>query len=123
MGLLRLIGNIIWILTGGLLLALMWLIFGVILCITVIGIPFGRQCFKMSALVLAPFGKKVNTKFGRHQIANFLWAVLIGWYMALIDIIASIVLMISIIGIPFGLQTLKFAKLSFIPFGAEVVQI
>jgi len=120
MGLVRLIGNLVWIFTGGLLLALVWLLAGVVLCITVIGIPFGIQCFKISNLAVSPFGKRINTRFGRYPIANVLWMIFFGWHMALLYIAVGIVTMASVIGIPFGLQAFKFAKLAFIPFGAEV---
>lgn len=105
---------------GGLFSAIGWFLLGLILCITIIGIPFGKQCFKVSKLMLAPFGKKVDTNFSSHPIINVIWAILFGWEMALSNILCGVVYCITIIGIPFGKQWFKFAKLSFIPFGAVV---
>ena len=116
----RTIGNIIWILLGGLWLALGWLIFGLLLCITIIGIPLGTQCFKAAKLTLAPFGKVVNLNFGKHPIANLIWVILCGWEMAIGYLVAGLVCCITIVGIPFGLQAFKMMKLAFFPFGATV---
>lgn len=116
----RTIGNIIWIILGGLFTALAWLILGIILCITIIGIPFGKQCFKFAKLTLAPFGKTVKTKFGSHPIMNIIWLILFGWEMALGYLASGIICCVTIIGIPFGLQAFKLVPLSLIPFGAEV---
>ena len=114
----RTIGNIIWILLGGIWLALGWLIFGLLLCITIIGIPLGTQCFKAAKLTLAPFGKVVNLNFGKHPIANLIWVILCGWEMAIGYLVAGLVCCITIVGIPFGLQSFKMMKLAFFPFGA-----
>ena len=116
----KLIGNIIWLLTGGLASALSFLVLGLVWCVTIIGIPFGIQCMKMAGLVLTPFGKTVNLNFGSHPIANIIWFILGGFAMWLAYIFAGIVLCITVIGIPFGLQVFKFAKLAAFPFGATV---
>ena len=116
----RLIGNILWFIFGGLWLGLVWTIMGLILCITIIGIPLGMQCFKAAKLTFAPFGKTVTTHFGKHPIANIIWAILAGWEMAIIYLLAGVISCITIIGIPFGLQAFKMMKLAFLPFGATV---
>lgn len=116
----RLIGNIIWFILGGLWLGLCWGILGLLLCITVIGIPLGTQCFKAARLTLAPFGKQVDTHFGKHPFANIIWAIVAGWEMALAYMFAGIICCITIVGIPFGLQAFKMMKLAFLPFGAEI---
>ncbi len=116
----RLIGNIIWIILGGLFMALGWLILGVLLCITIVGIPFGLQCFKAAKLTLAPFGKRVDVHFDKHPIANILWAIFFGWEMALGYLVSGVLNCITIIGIPLGLQAFKMMKLAFLPFGATV---
>lgn len=116
----KLIANILWIIFGGILIALAWLILGALLCVTIIGIPFGLQCFKMATLSIAPFGKKVDIQFSKHPIANILWAIFFGWEMCLCYIAAGIVLCITIIGIPFGLQVFKMATLALLPFGANI---
>ena len=116
----RLIANIIWILFGGIWLALLWFLGGLVLCITVIGIPLGLQCFKVAKISLAPFGKKVILNFKEHPIANTVWAVFGGWGMALVYFFVGLVNCITIVGIPRGIQCFKIMKLAFFPFGAKV---
>ena len=114
------IGNILWFLLIGLWSAIGYALIGLVLCITIIGIPFGKQCFKMAKLVLTPFGKTVKTNFDKHPIANIIWLLLAGWEMAIGFIVMGLIFCITIIGIPFGKQCFKLAKLSFIPFGANL---
>lgn len=116
----RLLGNIIWILFGGIWISLGWFFAGLILCITVIGIPLGKQCFKAASLTLAPFGKKVKLAFHSHPLANLIWVILFGWEMALGYLAAAIICCVTIVGIPFGLQALKMMSLAFFPFGAKI---
>ena len=99
----KLIANIIWMIFGGILTAIAWLFLGILLCITIIGIPFGKQCFKAARLTLAPFGKKVVSNFGKHPIANILWILLFGWEMSLGYLFAGIMCCVTVIGIPVGL--------------------
>ncbi len=120
----RTIGNIIWIIFGGLITALFWVLWGVIFHITIIGIPLGRQAFKMANLTLAPFGKTIIYGGGAPSLlANIVWVVLIGIWEAIAYAIAGAVFCVTIIGIPFGLQLFKLAKLSLMPFGARVVEL
>ena len=114
------LGTRIWILLGGVWTALYWFIAGVLLSITIIGIPLGAQCFKAAKLTLAPFGKTVITHFERHPIANLLWIILAGWELAVGYLFASLICCITVVGIPFGLQGFKLMVLAFCPFGAEV---
>ncbi len=116
----KLIANVIWFLFGGLWLGLGWALLGLFLCITIIGIPLGRQCFKASKLTFAPFGKRVVTNFNKHPVANLIWAILVGWEMALGYLVAGIICCITIVGIPMGLQSFKLMKLAFLPFGASI---
>jgi len=116
----KLLGNIIWALFTGIWSALYYFFTGILMCITIIGIPFGKVCFRMAKLVIAPFGKDVKSNFGSHPIANVIWLILFGWEMALGYLFIGIIYCITIIGIPFGKQCFKLAKLSLIPFGAEV---
>ena len=101
-------------------MALLWGICGVVLCITVVGIPLGVQCFKAAKLSFVPFGKKVTLNFREHPIANTIWAILGGWEMAIAYFIVGIINCITIIGISRGLQCFKIMKLAFFPFGAKV---
>lgn len=116
----KFIGNIIWFILIGLWTAIGYFFIGLLLCITIIGIPFGIQCFKLAKLVLTPFGKIVNSNFGKHPIANILWLVFVGWEMAVGYVVAGAIFCITIIGIPFGKQCFKLAALSLIPFGANI---
>ena len=120
----RLLGNILWILLGGLETAILWFLIGCILCITIIGIPFGTQCFKMAGLTLAPFGKTVINNGGLASgIFNIIWALTFGWMLGAIYVFAGLVNLCTIIGIPFGIQSFKMAALAFWPFGSEIVNI
>ena len=118
----RVIGNIIWFVFGGFFMGLSWGLLGILLCITIVGIPFGVQCFKMVKLTFAPFGKDVRVQFSEHPIANLLWAVIFGWEMALGYLFSSLLCCITIIGIPFGIQVFKMMQLAFLPFGADIVK-
>ena len=120
----KFLGNVLWFVFGGFVSALEWFVAGVVCCITVVGIPFGKQCFKFAKLSLAPFGKDVD--FGGGAVSffvNILWIIFFGWEMALTNIVFGVLWCITIVGIPFGKQFFKLAKLSFMPFGAEVYEI
>ncbi|KOA42790.1 membrane protein [Bifidobacterium breve MCC 1128] len=120
----RVIGNILWIILGGLAIAISWTLIGLFLCITIIGIPLGVQAFKMAGLTLTPFGKTVQYGGGvGSTLANILWVVLVGWWMALGYLGAGVLNCITIIGIPFGLQSFKMAKLALWPFGAQIYSL
>lgn len=117
----KVLGNIIWLIFGGLITALGWFVVGVIFCITIVGIPLGRQAFKMAKLTLAPFGKEIVYGGGAPSlIANICWLLFGGLEEALAYLILGCVYCITIVGIPFGKQLFKMAKLSLLPFGAEV---
>ena len=115
--------NILWVLLGGLWLALLWGLYGVLFCITIVGIPFGMQCFKMAGLAVSPYGKRVKTNFSKHPVANILWLIVGGWEMAIAHLIFGIISCLTIIGISRGIQCFKLMKLAFLPFGAEVVRV
>lgn len=116
----RMIGNIIWFIFGGAIAALLWLILGVLLSITIIGIPFGMQCFKFAQVVVFPFGKEVITDFSKHPIMNLIWIILVGWEMAIGYLSIALIFAVTIIGIPFALQWLKLSVLALIPFGSKI---
>ena len=125
MTMVNLMMNILWLIFGGLLSALGWLLAGVLCCITVIGIPVGLQCFKFAKLVVTPFGKKVY--FGNMSsgsvVLNVIWILLGGLALCIGSIVTGIGSCLTIIGIPFGLQHFKFAGLALMPFGAEIRQM
>jgi len=116
------IGNIIWLLFGGLIASILWAVAGLILCVTIIGIPFGVQCFKIASFVLWPFGKEIELgNFGAGGlILNIVWIIIFGWEFAITHLVIGAIFCITIIGIPFGLQHFKFAQLGLIPFGAII---
>ena len=114
------LGNLIWILLGGIFTSLYWFIAGILLSITIIGIPLGKQCFKAAKLTFMPFGKKVVPNFSKHPIANIIWIFVCGWEMAIGYLTSGIICCITIIGIPLGLQAFKLMVLAFIPFGATI---
>lgn len=116
------IGNIIWLLIGGIIAFVGWVLAGLILCVTVIGIPFGVQCFKIAQFVLWPFGKEIELgHFGAGGlIFNIIWLIFFGWEFAIAHLIIGAIFCITIVGIPFGIQHFKFAKLGLIPFGAKI---
>ena len=116
----KLIANILWVLFTGLESALGWLLIGLLWCITIVGIPFGKQAFKMADLSLLPFGKRVEGNFAKHPIANVIWFLLGGFALVLGFLLAGILWCITIIGIPFGKQCFKLAKLAAAPFGAKI---
>ncbi len=116
-----LVFNLIWILTGGWITALAWLIQGLLFCVTIIGIPFGRISFRMARLTLAPFGKEIEYGGGMPSFfANIIWLVLGGLALAVGYLIVGIVFCLTIVGIPFGVQLFKMSKLSLMPFGARI---
>lgn len=115
------IGNVIWFLFIGLWSGILWFAAGLVCCITIVGIPLGRQCFKMAGLTFCPFGKDVVYGGGTMSfLANVLWLIFLGWELALYYVTAGLICCITIIGIPLGKQCFKMAKLALMPFGAEV---
>ena len=117
-----LLGNILWLILGGLLSAIGWFLAGVICCITIIGIPVGIQCMKLAALVLSPFGKTVDygSVSSGSVLLNIIWMLFCGWELAVSSFVLGVLCCITIIGIPFGLQHFKFAMLALMPFGTEI---
>lgn len=119
------IGNIIWLIFGGLFSAIGYFFGGLLLCFTIIGIPFGLQCFKIAGLVLMPFGRRVVSNPGSggclSLICNIIWLFTGGLYTAVIHLGFAILLAITIVGIPFARQHIKLMELSLMPFGKDVI--
>ena len=122
----NLFGNIIWLIFGGLVAAIGYFIGGLLLCLTIIGIPWGIQCFKLAGLVLWPFGKNVISESRSagclSVLCNMIWILCGGWYTAVIHIFMGIILFITIIGIPWGRQHFKLVEISLMPFGKRIVE-
>lgn len=117
------LGNILWFVCGGFLSALSWFLAGLLWCVTVVGIPVGVQCFKFARLSCCPFGKDVVWSSGAISfVINVLWIIFFGVPLAIEHLVIGIFMCVTIIGIPFGKQHFKLAKLALMPFGAEVVR-
>lgn len=119
-----LIGNILWIVFGGFLACLGYLLGGLILCLTIVGIPFGLQCFRLAGAVLAPFGKTV-VKVPREDgvlgmVFNLLWILVFGWTIAVSHLASALACAVTIIGIPFALQHVKLVVVALLPFGHKL---
>jgi uncharacterized membrane protein YccF (DUF307 family) len=119
-----LFGNIIWLIFGGIIIAIEYFVASVLLMITIVGIPFGLQTFKLGVLALWPFGKEaVLTKSSGGCLSilmNILWLLLGGVWIALTHLFFGMLLIITIIGLPLGVQHFKLAGLALTPFGREI---
>jgi uncharacterized membrane protein YccF (DUF307 family) len=121
MSLVSLLGNIVWLIFGGLVISLGYIIGGLVLCLTIVGIPFGLQTIKIGVAAFAPFGKEV--KEGEHAnstlrvVFNLIWLFLFGWEIAIAHLVSALILTITIIGIPFAKQHIKLIPLAVFPFG------
>jgi uncharacterized membrane protein YccF (DUF307 family) len=125
--------NILWFIFGGFISGLAWLLAGCLLAITIVGLPWTMAAFRIAGFSFAPFGRHVVPRralTGRSDLGdgplgfllNVIWVLLAGWWLALHHVVLAIGLFASIIGIPFGLQHLKLALISFAPVGQEVVE-
>jgi uncharacterized membrane protein YccF (DUF307 family) len=116
--------NLLWLVLSGLWLAIGYALAGLVLCLLIITIPFGIACFRLAAFVLWPFGRAVvrNPDAGApSMIANVIWFVLAGLWMAIAHLVLGVVLCLTIIGIPLGLGNFKLAAVAIAPLGKEIV--
>ncbi|MCQ4872306.1 MULTISPECIES: YccF domain-containing protein [Odoribacteraceae] len=120
----KILGNIIWVVFGGLFVAIEYFVSSVGLFVTIIGIPFGLQTFKLGILALWPFGSKVvdipQSNGCLSFLMNIIWFFIGGIWIFLSHIGFGILFCITIIGIPFGLQHFKLARLALTPFGHDI---
>ena len=115
------LGNALWFLFGGFWLGLGWLLTGALWCMTVVGIPVGIQCFKFAKLAFFPFGKEVDYGGGLGSVlVNVLWILFGGLALSLEALLLGCIFCATIVGIPFGIQCFKLAKLALMPVGASV---
>lgn len=118
------IGNIFWLLLGGILIALIYYMVGLVMCLTLIGIPFGLQLFKLGTYSLWPFGHELvdgpNEPGCVSVVMNLLWILLGWWEIALLHVVCGVIFLLTIVGIPFALQHFKMAFASIFPFGKEI---
>jgi uncharacterized membrane protein YccF (DUF307 family) len=116
--------NLIWFVLSGLWLAIGYVLAGIVLCLLIITIPFGVACFRLAAFVLWPFGRAVvrNPEAGAPSaVANVLWFILAGLWMAIAHLVLGVVLCLTIVGIPLGLGNFKLAAVAIAPLGKEIV--
>lgn len=121
----RTLGNIIWIIFGGFMMAVEYFVAGFALCCTIIGIPFGLQVFKIGILALLPFGQTSVVEDGSRGclaiFMNVIWILFVGIGIALSHLLWGLFFCITIIGIPFGRQHFKLMRVAFFPFGRTIV--
>ena len=119
-----LLGNILWLVFGGLLAGLGYILGGLLMCLTVVGIPFGIQSMKLGVATFAPFGKRVVEAPGANGplelVLNVIWLLLFGWAIAIAHLVSALVLAMTIIGIPFALQHLKLVPIALFPLGRSL---
>ncbi|GGR72775.1 hypothetical protein GCM10010252_09060 [Streptomyces aureoverticillatus] len=117
--------NVIWLILCGLWMCLFYLFAGVLLCVTIIGIPFGLASFRIGLFALWPFGRKAIERRDAGApslIGNVLWVILAGWWLALGHVFTGLLLCVTIIGIPLGLANFKMIPISLLPLGREIVR-
>jgi uncharacterized membrane protein YccF (DUF307 family) len=120
------LGNLIWLIFGGFLVFLEYMVAGFLLCITIIGIPFGIQAFKLAFLALWPFGKSIGMQSYApgclSTLMNLIWLIIGGIWIALTHLLFGLLLSITIIGFPWGKQHFKLMSLALTPFGRTVIE-
>lgn len=130
----RTLGNVLWFLLGGVLMGLGWWFFGLLACMTIIGIPWARSCFVIGGFAFFPFGKEPIRRdelTGRHDmgtgalgcVGNAVWFVFAGIWLAIGHVLSAAACAITIIGIPFAWQHLKLAAIALFPVGMTVVDV
>jgi uncharacterized membrane protein YccF (DUF307 family) len=119
-----LLGNLIWLIFGGFFAGVGYIVGGLVMCLTIVGIPFGVQSFKLGLATFAPFGKEVVEQPHANSVLrvlfNVAWLLLFGWGIALTHLVSAALLTITIIGIPFAVQHIKLIPLALFPFGRDL---
>jgi uncharacterized membrane protein YccF (DUF307 family) len=118
------IGNLIWLIFGGFLAGMGYILGGLLVCLTIVGIPLGKQAIKLGIATLAPFGKEIvvteQAAEPGYILLNILWAVFFGWEIAVAHLVHGLVLAITIVGLPFTRQHFKLIPIALAPFGRDV---
>jgi uncharacterized membrane protein YccF (DUF307 family) len=116
--------NVIWLIFGGFIVVIAYLLGGILLCLTIIGIPFGIACFKLAGLAMAPFGREIREKEPPGGVLavlmNIIWILLPGLELAIFHLIMALLMAITVIGLPLASQHLKMVRMALLPFGFEV---
>jgi uncharacterized membrane protein YccF (DUF307 family) len=132
-GVLRFLLNVIWVVCGGLVMALGWWLAGLVAAITIVGLPWARSCFVIGNFSLWPFGREARSRAeitGHNDlgtgplglVGNVIWFLLAGWWLAIGHLTSALACFVTIIGIPFGLQHIKLALIAVAPIGLQVVE-
>lgn len=125
----RRLGNILWFILGGFFMGLAWCFAALLCAITIVGIPWAIAAFRIGMFSFWPFGRRMAdmdegpVAAGLSAVGNLIWALLFGWWLALGHLISAVLCAITIIGIPFAVQHLKLAALSFFPYGKRIVPV
>ena len=119
------VGNIFWLILGGILIAFLYYIVALLMCLTIIGIPFGIQLFKLGTYAMWPFGHQMvdrpNEPGCVSIVMNLIWILTGWWEIALLHVLCGLLFCITIVGIPFGIQHFRMALASIFPFGKEIL--
>ncbi len=122
-----LLGNLIWLIFGGFFVFVGYIAGGIALCVTIIGIPWGFQCFKLAIFALFPFGSETRSDgcegSSLNLVMNIIWLIFGGIFVALNHLVWGLFLSVTIIGLPFGIQHFKMMRLAFTPFGREIYDV
>jgi uncharacterized membrane protein YccF (DUF307 family) len=123
----KLLGNLIWLIFGGFIIAIQYFIGSIVLMLTIVGIPFGIQTLKMGALSIWPFGRDTRVQARAsgclYILMNVIWLLFGGIWIAVSHAVIGLILCITIIGIPFGMQHFKLTAVALNPFGRDIVYI
>jgi uncharacterized membrane protein YccF (DUF307 family) len=118
------LGNIVWMVFGGFFAGLGYILGGLLICLTIVGIPIGKQAIKLGVATMAPFGREIvpteKAAESSYVIINIVWAILFGWEIAVTHFVSGLILGITIVGIPFAKQHFKLIPLAVAPFGREL---
>lgn len=112
--------NLIWFALTGCINCIIWFTLGALWCITIVGMPFGKQCFKLGLLSMWPVGKNVESGFFTHPFLNMIWFIFGGFALTASYLISAFFWSVTVVGFPFGMQCLKLAMLASAPFGAKL---
>lgn len=124
-GPLALLANLVWLLLAGWSLLLAWWLAAVLVCVTLVGIPFGVQLFRIGLYAAWPFGRRTEVVDASPlgAVGNVLWVVLVGWWLALVHVVSAAALAVTIVGIPAAWVDLKLVPIAFMPFGRRIVEV
>lgn len=118
-----LLGNLIWLIFGGLIAGLGYIVGGILMCITIVGIPFGLQSIRLGVATMAPFGKKVvvDPQAGSLKVVfDIIWLVACGWEIAVAHVTFGLLFAITIVGLPFARQHFKLVPVALMPFNHDL---